>query len=118
MKNGEIERKAAHHVDETINRLLSRRRYLAPFLPNTPLTPTEHRSIGTAVTPARVAAQAMDRIRLEDRELFYALAYRQLQQIARSRLNVEFHVLLQAQATVGCKPAAIIAGRTIVRQAA
>jgi hypothetical protein len=100
--NAETERAATQYVDEAVKRLLY-----------------DHRALGTAVTPGRVAAQTLTRIGREDHALIKCLAYRHLQQIARSRLNVEFRVLLQAQAlaTVRRTPP-IIAGRTVMQQAA
>lgn len=98
MRNGETERAAVELVDNAINRLLDRR---------------------TAVTPARVAAQAMTGMGISGR-FTGGLVYDKLRQLARSRMNTYFHVRLQARAlaTVGCKPAAIVAGRTVMQQAA
>ena len=69
------------------------------------------------VTPSRVAALALARIRHWDYRLESALALHQLQQIARSRLNVHFHLLLQAQA-LATIPMRMAPAPTVTRAAA
>jgi hypothetical protein len=87
MKWQEAEREATKYVDTAIRHLLQ-----------------EHRAEGTPVTAGRIASQAVTRISLTDYPLIKQLAYRQLHQIARSRLSVEFDTLLQAQALATCRP--------------
>lgn len=99
--HAEVERAATQHVDEAVRRLLC-----------------EHRALGTAVRPGRIAALTLTRIELSDHPLVKCLAYRHLQQIARSRLNVEFRVLRQAQALATVRTPPIVAGRTVMQQAA
>jgi hypothetical protein len=73
------EREATKYIDQIIGELV-RLNYPSPL------------------TPSHVVGLAVTRIKLRDRTLMTDLAVHVLRQIARSRLNTQHHVLIQARA--------------------